>query len=405
MAISHTVSHFFTEFDTTSNFYEISGAFTNNKHAKVPWAKVVRNAKEYLEEDSIPPSGFSDPSRLRAEEVTLDWNHWETRQRNKERGLIFKKALAKDVRPHGFRGPRKGRGKRAAYVDPDSDGGDESQETSGDDEDGDDDDDDEEEDEEDEDLDRRKHRTGKGKGRRQVEETEDKEEDEIPPKGSKGKTQRTPAQRKGKSKATDPNQSDEMLLDEAEEARDIDLTLDRPLLQDLFIEHGFATPDWGVGPLPGPSGLRPGSPQPSKFTDRPKQVTSRQPTPAEPIAQATGGPDSALSEQSNLDSAPAGPYSPAAHSSTTSAMMNFLRTLSTDEPYQRFLAKLKPVSYTSPFFDTSLTITIELYAGCHRDAILGRLGLVGEVSSGGCPHRQGPRQSPQTVHQIRQRFR
>jgi len=62
----------------------------------------MKNPGEYLEEDSIPPSGFVEPSKIQFKQLVLDWDHWEARQRNGQQGLIFKNAPPEDLQPHGF---------------------------------------------------------------------------------------------------------------------------------------------------------------------------------------------------------------------------------------------------------------------------------------------------------------
>ena len=151
-----------------------------------------------------------------------------------------------------------------------------------------------------------------------------------------------------------------MVLDEDQ----VNLTPDQPLYQHLAELSGFAPPgDWDVGSKPGPSGLQLDTPQPSDFMHRPTLVASGQATPAEtgqpippttggPITSGTGEPDSIRAEQStvgDLEIASAAHYSPATHS-TPPAMMKFLQNLCVDEPYQHFVAKLKPVRYGSLFF-------------------------------------------------------
>ena len=134
-----------------------------------------------MEGASIPPAGVEEPSKYRAEDIILNWNHWEEMQRRGDRGLVFHRALPKDVRAHGSRGKTKGRGRGKKYVEIDHDEEEDGDEEDEVDEDGDEEDEEDEEDEdgneedeEDEDerrrADEKTRQKEKGKGKAPVRE-------------------------------------------------------------------------------------------------------------------------------------------------------------------------------------------------------------------------------------------
>ena len=114
-----------------------------------------------MDEASIPPAGVDEPSKYRAEDIMLNWNHWEEMQRRGVRGLVFHYALPKDVRAHGSRGNTKGRRRGKKYVEIENDEDEEEEE----DEDEDEDEDEEEDTDKQQRADERTRQREKGKGK------------------------------------------------------------------------------------------------------------------------------------------------------------------------------------------------------------------------------------------------
>ena len=70
----------------------------------------------------MPPSGVHEPSKYRAEQLTMDWNFWYARQNKGEVGLCFANALKKDLRDPFSKGKgkeKRNRGKRE-YIELDT---------------------------------------------------------------------------------------------------------------------------------------------------------------------------------------------------------------------------------------------------------------------------------------------
>ena len=80
----------------------LSGNFTFNPTAKVPWNAISKEPGRYLAEGSLPTGvNFVEPSKLRADDVATLWCYWRESQKTNERPVYFIEAVAKDIRPHG----------------------------------------------------------------------------------------------------------------------------------------------------------------------------------------------------------------------------------------------------------------------------------------------------------------
>jgi hypothetical protein len=78
----------------------VSGQFTNNPMASVPWTTLSMDTNhEYISADSLPiGQSLLDPSKLQVLQVESIWRKWYERQMEDTQGLIFLKALHKDIR-------------------------------------------------------------------------------------------------------------------------------------------------------------------------------------------------------------------------------------------------------------------------------------------------------------------
>jgi hypothetical protein len=78
----------------------LSGQFTNNNAAVVPWTTLSTDVNfEYISSKSLPEGLFvRDPSKLQLVQIREIWRHWSKRQETDTQGLVFLKALERDVR-------------------------------------------------------------------------------------------------------------------------------------------------------------------------------------------------------------------------------------------------------------------------------------------------------------------
>lgn len=82
------------------NINSILGQFTNNNSAVVPWTVLSRDVNfEYISSESLPVGVFLlDPSKLQLVQIRQIWRHWTNRQEADTQGLVFLKALERDIR-------------------------------------------------------------------------------------------------------------------------------------------------------------------------------------------------------------------------------------------------------------------------------------------------------------------
>ena len=87
--------------------------------AAVPWTTLSTDVNyEYISSESLPEGVFLlDPSKLQLQQIQKIWRLWSDRQSKSDQGLIFLKALYKDLRTvDSMAGPSKDR--RFTYTQP-----------------------------------------------------------------------------------------------------------------------------------------------------------------------------------------------------------------------------------------------------------------------------------------------
>jgi len=330
-----------------------------------------------LEETSIPPAGVEEPSKYRAEDIILNWNHWEEMQRRGDHGLVFHHALPKDVRAHGSRGKPKGRGRGKKYVEIDNDEEEDDDEEDEEDEDGD------EEDEEDEDerrrADEKMRQKEKGKGKAHVGEDdsesrsstsgqEDRWHDELRKKvkrknqagGTSGQSTSQPRYRQSKSRETHSDDSMEvdrdlewnMDLDEEDTASDAGPPKPRNLVgYESDISSAAPTPLRPLPHLPDPNRYMPARPSPlhsntpvtGDWFSKPYIRGNAKQAPAKPTSLVLSGPVRSAHALSSTDG-PALQEPPANKPTTASSVTHEPTLIQASQPTAALSASAEPIS-------------------------------------------------------------
>ena len=94
----------------------MSGAFTNNDNANVPWSSISGNNETFLDHSSLPADvQLKEPTKLKMFHITQLWQHWRKRMLENQEGLVFIKGRKADILPPKEK--LKGKGKQSDYIE------------------------------------------------------------------------------------------------------------------------------------------------------------------------------------------------------------------------------------------------------------------------------------------------